>query len=100
MAYNLRPRTFLQELLLENESNPEELLENDDEIQSSSDTETDAGSDYENNANVDSESDCEMEDASLNERLLRERRGRPQTKLKGKNGFTWSLQVPERRSGM
>lgn len=93
MAYNLRSRRIRDELLDEiqveeqSESESEQRDDDDDYSGSSSDDEV--------------EGDIDMEDASFNQRLLQSRaRGRPCTKLKGKDGFTWDTRCPSRLSGV
>ncbi|CAB0035281.1 unnamed protein product, partial [Trichogramma brassicae] len=81
MAYNLRPRKIIDELL-ENDYSDEEIIEK------SSDASSTSGN--EDSSSNEDDSDVEMEDVSLNQRLNESRaRGRPITKLKGKNGFCW-----------
>ena len=79
MAYNLRPPRIRDELL-ENEESDEEIIEQDADITPSEDSST--------ADETDAEDDIEMEDVSLSDRLNQSRaRGRPATKLRGKNGF-------------
>ena len=80
MAYNLRPRR-IRDVLLENEESEEEFIEQQDaDITPSEDSST--------ADETDAEDDIEMEDVSLSDRLNQSRaRGRPATKLRGKNGF-------------
>jgi len=50
----------------------------------------------------DSDDELSLENASLDKRLLKARetrRGRPATRLKGKNGYVWKMNFPARRSG-
>lgn len=48
-----------------------------------------------------SEMDSDLENASLNQRLLQSKgRGRPVNRLRGKHGFVWSTNVPSRQSSM
>ena len=62
----------------------------------SSDSGTDSSASFEQN---NSDDDVDMEDASLNERPFQSRaRGRPSSKLKGKNGFVWDTRAPSRNS--
>ncbi|CAB0042451.1 unnamed protein product [Trichogramma brassicae] len=91
MAYNLRPRKIIDELL-ENDYSDEEIIEK------SSDASSTSGN--EDSSSNEDDSDVEMEDVSLNQRLNESRaRGRPITKLKGKNGFCWDNTFSSRRSG-
>lgn len=88
MADNLRSRLIRDELFHEKEL----------EEQSGSESEY---VQEEDSSVTSEEDDVDMEDASLNERLLQSRaRGRPSTKLKGKNGFLWDTRCPSRRSGV
>lgn len=97
MAYSLRSRTVRAESLPEpepllNETNSEEEIEPEREE-----------SEYENSSSSSSGSDgsdVDMEDATLDQRFLNSAaRGRPSSKLKGKNGFVWNTSVSSRRSG-
>lgn len=83
MAYNLQSRTFRQELLDETQEVPSE----DEKVQESKGSENGGVSGH-NSENSSSESDVEMEDTTLDKRLLESgARGRPCSTLKGKNGF-------------
>ena len=91
MAYNLRSQPMSEELLEEDE-NREEFEQNDDKHFPSEEE----SSAYTSGSN----DDVEMEDVSLNVRLQISRfRGRPSTKLRGKNGFLWNTTFSSRRSG-
>lgn len=94
MAYSLRPRSMRNQLL-ENPESDEEVVEQSDEIFSSSDNEgISCSSEAEDNEDV------EMENPCLNARANQSRaRGRPVTKLRGKNGFVWNTTFASRRSG-
>ena len=100
MAYNHRRRTIRQELLDETHDVPSE----DEEAQESEGSENGGVSgpnpkDYDA-TDASSESDVEMEDATLDKRLLESgARGRPCSTLKGKDHFKWKTRAPERRSG-
>ncbi|CAB0033850.1 unnamed protein product [Trichogramma brassicae] len=86
----LRPRKIIDELL-ENDYSDEEIIEK------SSDASSTSGN--EDSSSNEDDSDVEMEDVSLNQRLNESRaRGRPITKLKGKNGFCWDNTFSSRRS--
>lgn len=94
MAYNLRPRCIRDELL-QNAESDEEIVEQSDAVISSSDSEGFSCA----SAAEETDEDIEMEDVSLNERLNQSRaRGRPATKLRGKNGFVWNTTFSTRRS--
>ncbi|XP_056643529.1 uncharacterized protein LOC130449612 [Diorhabda sublineata] len=99
MAYNLRRRTIRQELLDEMQEVPSE----DEEAQGSGESENEGVSEHESEysyaTDASSELDSDMEDATLDKRLLEARaRGRPTSTLKGKDGFKWNTRAPERRS--
>lgn len=104
MSYNLRSRTLAEALRAQEESEDEdgfdgEGSEIEDNISSGGEE-----SDYQNDTDPESDSDVEMasdlEDTSLEQRLLNSRaRGRPTSKLRGKNGFEWSTNLRERVSG-
>ncbi|KAL7294239.1 hypothetical protein TKK_0012255 [Trichogramma kaykai] len=90
MAYNLRTRRRIEELL-KNEESGEEVFEQPDDASSSSNSEASSAGEE--------DSDVEMEDVSLNKRLNNSRaRRRPITKLQGKNGFCWDTTFSSRRS--
>jgi len=92
MAYNLRSRPMSEELLEEDE-NREEFVEQNNDEHFLSEEESSAYSSR-------SDDDVEMEDVSLNARLQISRsRGRPSTKLRGKNNFLWNTTFSFRRSG-
>jgi len=99
MACNLRSRTLRQELL--DEDRDESVVENFVDVNVDDDSHN---SDREYSASEcifqsDSEMELELEEASLDQRLLESRaRGRPVTKLKGKNGFSWDTRAPSRRT--
>jgi len=101
MSYNLRSRSIIE--LLRNDDETEEILdENNSEMEdhvSEESEEYDIDSD--GNEYSEDEMECELENASLAQRLMNSRaRGRPITKLKGKNGFVWDTKIPARQSGM
>ncbi|KAL3284040.1 hypothetical protein HHI36_018210 [Cryptolaemus montrouzieri] len=57
-------------------------------------------SEYSDATDASSGSDEDMENATLDKRLLESRaRGRPSSTSKGKDGFKWKTKFPERRSG-
>ena len=101
MAYKLRNRGIINSLIEDdenatcfdgNESEEEDIVSEQSE-----------GSEYAASSDSDEEmaDDENVEDASLYERLLDSRaRGRPVTKLRGKNGFVWNTKAPVRQSGM
>lgn len=94
MAYNLRPRRIIEELL-ENEGSDEEITEQCDDAVDSDDSEG-----FSPSSASEESCDIEMEDVSLSQRLNESRaRGRPNTKLKGKNGFRWDKRFSTRSSG-
>ena len=100
MAYNLRGRTIRQELVDETQEVPSQ----DEEAQESEGSESGVvsghESEYSDATDASSELDMDMEDATLDKRLLESRaRGRPSSTLKGKDGFKWKTRAPERRSG-
>lgn len=97
MAYNLRSRTIREELLDDEEE--EVNQQSDEEVDNGN---NDSGSDYSTSAvESDSDGDIDMENASLNARLNESRaRGRPTSKLYGKDKFVWDTRVPTRTSGM
>lgn len=100
MPYNLRGRSVRQDLLEDNnkECDNEECFggnPSDEEADHVSEMSAE-DSEYEV-----SSSDEELQNATLDKRILESRaRGRPVSKLKGKNGFVWDMKAPERRSGM
>jgi len=94
MAYNLRSRSICEELLSDVEEDIEEQAS--EEIGRGDESDSSYSGSSEESSSGD---DIEMEDVSLNERLLQSAaRGRPCSKLKGKNGFTWDTRVPARTS--
>lgn len=98
MAYNLRPRVLREQLLFD-DANEEEIESNsEDEVQSSENSSDDSS--YHDS---EEEMEVDMEEPSNNKRLLDARenpkRGRPQTKFYGKDGFEWNSKCPSRRSG-
>ena len=97
MAYNLRPRTIRQELL----DDAQESCSEEQDVECHEDETEEVSSRCSNYSDASSaDSDIDMEDASLEQRLLDSRaRGRPSSTLRGKNGFKWRTRAPERRSG-
>ena len=104
MSYNLRTRTLAEALrAVEETENDENLHGTDSESEDNLSIEGEE-SDYQVGAESGSDSDDEMademEDASLNQRLVNSRaRGRPSNKLRGKNGFEWTTKLCDRWSG-
>jgi len=106
MAYNLRSRTLQQELLDEQRQSREDRVSDnsaDEVVENNSDNTNDevSGSEYsvssasEMEVDLEEEEDIDLEKGSANQRLLQSRvRGRPSTKLKGKNGFSWDTRAP------
>ncbi|KAL3283104.1 hypothetical protein HHI36_006263 [Cryptolaemus montrouzieri] len=99
MAYNLRRRTIRQELLDETS----EVFFEDEEAQENEESESGEvcghESEYSDATDASSGSDEDMENATLDKRLLESRaRGRPSSTAKGKDGFKWKTKFPERRS--
>ena len=92
MPYNLRSR--MRKILLNEDERNDECFggrESEDELDCISE---DSDSEFEL-----SDDDSEIDNACLASRLNRSRgRGRPTTKLRGKNGFQWSTRMPTRRS--
>lgn len=91
MAYQLRPRSIRQQVL--NEDREDNFDENSSDEDTGNDFEHTEDSDY----SEESEMYVDLEEATLEQRLTRPR-GRPVTKLKGKNGFVQDTRLPERRS--
>ncbi|KAL1489518.1 hypothetical protein ABEB36_013475 [Hypothenemus hampei] len=95
MAYNLRKRTFREELF-------EEQIQEESFGGAVSDSEEDNISIFSDDSDsTENEEDIEgLEDATCNKRLcVSNARGRPSTTLRGKNGYKWSTREPKRRSG-
>lgn len=109
MAYNLRRRSFINQLVDTEDQEANDRASSDEEDHVSEDDESGSGDDYapSDSSEQSEESDNEYENASLDQRLLevRARRennprvGRPTTTLRGKNGYKWSTRAPERSSG-
>lgn len=95
MAYNLRSRTFRQEMV------DNDCYDGVAERMSDAEVDDGSGSEYsESESSSSSVSAMELEDAAADQHILGSRaRGRPTTKLKGKNGFSWDTRVPQRTSG-
>lgn len=97
MAYNFRART-IRDALLEEIGDNEAVGGNASESEEEPLSEMSEGSEYEVS---DSDDAMEVEDATINKRIVESRaRGRPQTKLRGKNGYVWTQKPRERTSGM
>lgn len=97
MSYKLRSRRIREELLVEDQDDDEVTVQSESEPSSNEE----GSSFYTSEEDPIEEEDVDMEDASLHQRLLGSRaRGRPTSKLKGKNGFVWNTRFPSRRSGM
>ena len=94
MAYNLRPRRICEELLEDDaDTNVDVLSENECEFSSANDSSSDS-------SNTDEINDSDFENATLDKRILESRfRGRPSTKLRGKNNFLWDTRCPCWKSG-
>ena len=91
MLYNLRRRPLRDKLL-------DESSDFGSENNESGDCESSEHSFYSDDSSTDS--DEEMENVSLEQRLLKSgSRGRPVSKLRGKDGFVWNAKSPKRRSG-
>lgn len=99
MAYSLRPRR-VRDLLLE-EPEPEAIdgEPSDDEFDHVSEEDEECSDYGESDEGTDSDMEMEVEDATADARTLQSRaRGRPTSKVRGKNGYVWHSKVPERRS--
>ena len=85
MAYNLRPRRIGQDLLRQDNQEYTDIAGNNDDVETES-------SDNNNSDYLGKESkefDSDLENASLEARLMQSRaRGRPRSKMYGKDGTT------------
>lgn len=104
MAYNLRTRSIAE--TLRNEEDNHEIWggsdsESEDYVSEQEESDEYRVSDDGSDTDDGNEMAMDWENSSLSERLLSSRaRGRPTTQLKGKNGFVWSTNLPQRQSGM
>lgn len=99
MSYNLHSKERQHIVVTDPDDNTE--VKNDSEEgqildQTNSDSNSEQGSDSKANSE-----DEDEDDVRLAERLsTKPRRGRPKSKLLGKNGFVWTTSAPNRQSGM
>ncbi|KAK4882541.1 hypothetical protein RN001_005860 [Aquatica leii] len=101
MSYNLRPRSIAASF--RNNKEVEEVLDGDDsesgdnvseDLEESDECEVECES-----SDTDEMMECDWEKSLLDQRLLDSNaRGRPRTKLRGKNGFVWDTRMPQRQS--
>ena len=98
MAVNLRPRHIGQELLREDNQEYADVAGNNDHVE----TESSNGNNSDYSRKESEEFDSDLENESLEARLLQSRaRGRPHSKMYGKDGTTvWLTKRSTRTSGM